>query len=541
MKKQLSLVLLALSIVACSQVDDFHEPSTEPVQASEIFLHKGILSFPSRLSFKQCIDKIVNEENGVTRALSESSLPKFESIASLREKVTRTDLDVYIDPDEFELEIGDEADYKLSVYDDLVPDPALDQVLDTALRVIVSDSLYQITKYGTFISHIDYESALYETIAELDTTALINNCSTLRYQMNDYVLFIDSYGYARADDGIEPRIHDGDLIPDPDPFNPNPDPNPDPDPDEPVNEMLPPFDFSTTTREALAEESWGIRYNENRHRYNVERGFAENVFMIFSHNKYIERGHHFNKHRKVALRIFDVDYGFYQSAGVKGRMLKEKKMLWGAITYWRETKCDDLIIGFNNFYGVREFNWMEPIDKIFSDDPYGFKSYTSKLDGYYSKYLYNSYARVPFVKDFTDRIVKIIPSFLNDSGIYPQLHATNDLFDLPYDLIAGVLRKTIKDKVYKPMGKILADRHPAVAMYPKMSNGQYKKSKVYIVGEMHYGRRASKTIRFSQSFGITISNGEISPFRVESFKIKKIDAYAAAFYKGEYRASRIYN
>lgn len=71
------------------------------------------------------------------------------------------------------------------------------------------------------------------------------------------------------------------------------------------------------------------------------------------------------------------------------------------------------------------------------------------------------------------------------------------------------------------------------------SEYSFDKSKPYLMGVQEYNATDGKTVRFDQSFGFSYVGGGIKGFLPTEFKISEIDAFGAAYYKGQWRGLRI--
>lgn len=87
--------------------------------------------------------------------------------------------------------------------------------------------------------------------------------------------------------------------------------------------------------------------------------------------------------------------------------------------------------------------------------------------------------------------------------------------------------------------KKITPKDPRIAYYI-WGNSEYTfdKARPYIMGVKEYGSQKSKTVRFSQSFGLNYTGGLITPFLPDKFSIKNIDCFGAVKYNGNWKGVR---
>jgi len=207
MKFFFSIVAITLVLSSCSdEVPLVSNNSSDAGENVEIEVKDGYLIFSSDSVFKRTIEAIQSQEDdpSETRASSclNNELPNvegFKSIASLQKELARQS--TRSSGSEYESDADDEEmsldEYNAMKAEDLLIDPSLTEVMDTTLRIQISDRLYKVTKYGTFSVDTNNEASLYDEIAKFDTTLVRNVENGQTIMLNNGVSFTNTYGNRR--------------------------------------------------------------------------------------------------------------------------------------------------------------------------------------------------------------------------------------------------------------------------------------------------------------------------------------------------------
>ena len=273
--------------------------SSDAGENVEIEVKDGYLIFSSDSVFKRTIEAIQSQEDdpSETRASSclNNELPNvegFKSIASLQKELARQS--TRSSGSEYESDADDEEmsldEYNAMKAEDLLIDPSLTEVMDTTLRIQISDRLYKVTKYGTFSVDTNNEASLYDEIAKFDTTLVRNVENGQTIMLNNGVSFTNTYGNRSI---------------------------------ESENLQIDPQEVST-------------RAIESTNGINLQQGYNTLDFKWKNHSvwqkfwdtvsgKDVYRENSFDKKHRVQAEVFNVNYQFYASAGLKVKMQKRKK------------------------------------------------------------------------------------------------------------------------------------------------------------------------------------------------------------------------
>ena len=174
-------------------------------------------------------------------------------------------------------------EYNLMRAENMLFDDALTHIVDTTLRICVEGRLYKITELGTFSVDVNKSEFLEQAIKSINfeiKRAIKSGGSIL---LDNNVLFTNSFAGQ--------NIHYSDL------------------------------QIEETTN-AIGAASGNSTINELHKDYNVlsYHWKSNSLFQKFLNSlrgKDVSRGNKFNKNRRVQVNVFDVNYAFYASAGIK--------------------------------------------------------------------------------------------------------------------------------------------------------------------------------------------------------------------------------
>lgn len=506
--KAFSMCSITAFMFACSQEDNFeyetngHNREQESFFNGEIEVHQdGYLSFKSDEVFKDYINLINEKQNGVLTRASQLTIPGFTSIASLKERIELTRSENGSIEDDGELEEMTQEEFNTMKAEDLLHDPVLTEVLDTTLRIKVEDRIYKITQYGTFSALSSDAIHIDNAIEKFDTT-LMNSTENGEYiELENAVTFTNTFG--------NESIEEGEL------------------------ELI----------EEAETRSTGFNMHEG---YNVKTYQYKNnsVWQKIWDNirgKDVKKEHNFTKKRRVQVNVFDVNYGFYASAGIKVKMQKRKKFLF--VKYWVSEDAEKLAIGFNKVYGVLKLTNPRSFSSIVPTTSTTWGKFSGAINNISSSFIFGQYKKFSVVKDWVDDIYMILPEITLNGEIYPNKDIMNKLYLAPADKVCDFLNKQVNSLFYKPISKNIQPKDPRIS-YFVWGNTSYsfEKEKSYIMGVKEYGKGSSKTVRFDQSFGFSINGLSLKDFQgflPSKFSIEDIDAFGAAYYNGTWKGVRI--
>ena len=254
----------------------------------------------------------------------------------------------------------------------------------------------------------------------------------------------------------------------------------------------------------------------------------------------VSKENNFNSKRRVQVNVFDINYGFYTSAGIKVKMQKRKKILF--VKYWVSETADKLAIGFNNIEGEMKYSTPYPFSSLVPEMPSQWSKFTGQINGITADFIYGIYKKIPYVKDWVNEIYVCLPKVTIINNTYPNVSLMNSIYSYPAKEANSLLKKSVINKwVYSPIKKFLSPKDPIMFnVVWGVSSIKYNKERPLIMGVQEYGSGSSKTVRFNRSFGFSINNGAVSGFTPTEFDIKKIDAFGAAYYDNQWKGVRFY-
>lgn len=501
MRKTFFLLPLAVTIVACQQDDLLSERvianNEQAISINGVQIEKGYLSFASNDAFQEYLISLEKENDSdliSTRSIGRK-IQGFTSVASLKESIlvaTKGQGEVLED------EEMTEDEFNVMKAEELLVDPILTEVMDTTLRVKVEDRLFKITQYGTFSASSENAMYIDKAIAEFDTTLINSNDNGKYIELANGVTFINTFG-----------------------------------PGSKVDCELSPINEDVVTRTVTTDFHNG--YNTASYRWKNNSLYQK--FWDWIRGKDVTKENYFDSKKRVQVNVFDINYGFYASAGIKVKMQKRKKFLF--VKYWVSENADKLAIGFNKVHGVLKFKNPRSFSSISPTASTSWGHFTEAINGITAKFVYGSYNKLDIVKDWVDDIYMFLPEVTIFNNTYPNKDLMNQLYKAPADLVYRFLKQQTGKRVYGPIQKQIQPKDPRIS-YLVWGNSSYtfNEEKPYIMGVKEYGRRSSKTVRFDRSFGFTINKLSVSGFLPSEFDIHDIDAFGAAYYKGRWKGVR---
>jgi hypothetical protein len=408
-----------------------------------------------------------------------------------------------------ELECMTEDEYRVNKAEAIIPDDYLEELLDTTMRIEVEKRLYKITPYGTFSVGRDSANLIDDAIASFDTTLISSHQNGEYINLPNGVVFTNSFGEkSEINDWV---VEDSNVC----------------------------LDTVAITR-AVGDEDIP-RFHEI---YNCTSNHWKNhsVWQKFwdkIRGKDVNRENNFDSKHRVQVTVFNINYAFYASAGIKVAMQRRKKFLFAK--YWVNTDAEKLAIGFNYVYGVMKLKNPASYSSISPTTSTQWGRFKGAINGIISDYVYGIYHKLPVVKDWVDDIYMFLPEVTISNNTYPNRDMMNTLYNLPPKYVYRFLKDQAGKTVYGPISKRIRPTDPRIAYYVWGENNiNYNSEKPYIIGVKEYGRGSHKTVRFDQSCGFNLNNFAVTGFLPSEFKIKEIDAFGAAYYNNRWKGVRFY-
>lgn len=502
MKKQLiTLCLTAFTFSACQQED---LPLAKSIETQEqntfsgIQVENGYLNFASNDIFQEYLTSL-EEDRSSESASTRSGMRKiqgFTSIASLKESLSTTTRNASDIQEEEEMS---QDEFNLMNAEELLVDPILMEVMDTTLRIKIDDRFFKVTPYGTFSASGDNIDFIEDAIAKFDTTLIHSNESGKYIELGNGVTFTNTFG-------------DGSVI----------------------ESELTPVEEEPATRAVTSNFHDG--YNVNSYKWKNNSLYQK--FWDKIRGKDVSKENYFDSKKRVQVNVFDINYAFYASAGIKVKMQRRKKFLF--VKYWVSENADKLAIGFNKVHGVLKLKNPRSFSSITPTTSTNWNNFTGTINGIISKFVYGNYRKLDIVKDWVDDIYMFLPEVTIANNVYPNKDIMNKLYNTPADYIYKFLKQQAGKHVYTPIKKQIQPKDPRIS-YLVWGNTSYtfNQEKPYIMGVKEYGRRSSKTVRFDRSFGFTLNNFSVTGFLPTEFDIHDIDAFGAAYYNGRWKGIRL--
>lgn len=498
--KFLTLLLAAFAVSACQQEDLVSDKAIEgPEQTiiEGIEVKDGYLSFASNDVFQEYLTSL--EEGGNSEIASTRSgkgkIKGFTSIASLKETYLASTRTTSADEEEEEMS---QDEFNLMKAEELLVDPILTEVMDTTLRIKIEDRIFKVTQYGTFSANAQNAAYIEAAIAKFDTTLIHSNKNGEYIELENGVTFTNTFG-----DG---SVAESELIPSED---------------------------GIVTRAATSDFHYG--YNVNSYKWKNNSLYQK--FWDWIRGKDVSKENYFSSKKRVQVNVFDINYAFYASAGIKVKMQKRKKFIF--VKYWVSERADKLAVGFNKVHGVLNLSNPRSFSAIAPSTSYYWNNFTGAINNITSKFVYTNYKKLGIVKDWVDDIYMFLPEVTIYNNTYPNKDIMNKFYNLPADYVYSFLKQQSGKYVYRPLQKQIQPKDPRIS-YFVWGNTSYtfNKEKPYIMGVKEYSNRSSKTVRFDRSFGFTLNNFAVTGFLPSEFDIKDIDAFGAAYYNGSWRGVR---
>lgn len=506
MKKILLSLIVALSFASCSE-DSLTVESTgksDSGNATEIELKNGYLCFSSDSIFKQYLLNVENGQNS-TRVFDGASVAKvgnFKSISQLQKELSSvisrsSELD-----DDVEEMTQDE--YNLMKAENLLLDPVLEEVMDTTLRIQVDDRLYKVTEYGTFSVLADSAEYLTPIVENFDTT-LVKKCQNGELlELGHSVVFANSFGKGSLED------HEMDSV-------------------------------ETCTTRAGFDTGANLQSGYNTVDYAWKNHSVWQKFWDKIRGKDVSRENNFDKTHRVQMEVFNVNYLFYASAGVKVKMQKRKKFLF--VKYWVGERADKIAVGFNCLTGKLKFKNPTSYSAIAPSNSVYWGKFQGALNGVITDFIISNTVGLPVIKNWVqnNQALLVLPrlEILNGVRVLPKTSVLKATYDASLKEVEKLL-SSANNMYFSQIHKKIYPKDPRVAyMVWGESEYTFDQSKPYIMGVQEYSSVKDKTVRFDQSFGFRFGNGSgIQPFLPSEFKISEIDAFGAAYYNGQWKGVR---
>jgi hypothetical protein len=426
----------------------------------------------------------------------------FYSINEMSDNYTKLAMNRVKSMNENDIEEMTVDEYNLMIAKSLLVDPILYNVMDTTLRIGVDGIIYKITKDGTFFAPYSLENKLTEKVrifSEIRSNFKIENNSQI-YDLGDGVKFVYSFAFTPV---IENRVIEQQKS------------------DSPQKSMSSQQSDYVSTY-GLVNEKWGYEWYTLPF-YQWVFGKDEKKECMFD-----------NDTRKITVELFNVNYVFYTSAGLKAKVFKKKKFLF--TYYWVDTPSDKLVIGFDKFDAVMTYN--APPSNINPLRDKAYSTFAATFNGIAGNLIFRGYHNIDFVEDWTNEIMSFVPTIEINGNSLPTDQQKQKFFDTPANLIYAELKKLTGKYIFNPIKKQIKTDDPKIA-YLEWGSASVP-IKTFLTGVQEYSNVESKTIRFNQSAGFYFLNGVVTGYLPTTIAIKDIQVFAAANDGGQWKGIRFY-
>lgn len=489
------LKLCALSLLFISSCNDDGALQLEIADQSNENSYNssngGYLRFTDFESLEEYIDNC-NKET----LQKKSQNQKFVSIADLQKQLSKKN-SISKSLSDDEIEEMSEDEYNLMKSEELIFDNNLTYVLDTTMRICVGGIFYKITEYGTFSTKEDDAYKIEDAVKNFDT-ALMS-----RIEFGTSIILPCGVEYTKS---FENKINEDDIVP-----------------------------IKSISKD-FAANTFHSAYNVESYKWKSKTVMQK--FMQWVRGKDISKENKFSKSKRVKVSLFNVNYKFYASAGIKVKVQKKKKFL--GVPYWKETSADKIAIGFNGLEAEMKYNNPRSFSSIVPTMSTCYGSFKKTLNNIPVNFVYSEVSKIEFLKDWTKGAVYfIMPNIPFNDKFY-----TNDVLNKIYNAeikeISSLPKQIANKYIFKPIEKQIKPTDPIVA-YLVWGNTSvtFNKERPFVTGVEEYNDN-SKSVIFDRSFGITITNKGIKDFLPTEFEIKKVDAFGAAYCDGKWLGIRFY-
>lgn len=513
MKKALkptSLIIIILMImVSCSEDNVYSEPRDKVLSKEELasITDEGFLMFPSFTSFVQFLEEIQNGGDQAVRS-SSRSFENFKSMAVLSEQIhnterTRTEENNYEDNlDDLEEMTVDE--FNLMKSENLIFDNILLHAMDTSLRICIEGELYKITSYGTFSSKMEKASEIELAVKTFNPLVKDSIEAGRTIKLNENVNFTNSFKQVYT--------QEGELL-------------------EYVTENM-----ETRAPTSDRPNTFHLQYGVDSYKWSNSNVFK--AFLDLIRGKDVSKSKEFDKKHRVQVNVFDVNYGFYKSAGVKVRMQKKKKFCF--VPYWTDIEAQKLAIGFNHLDGVLKYDVPNNLTIIQPPINAQWKAFTTTLNQVPTPVIYGAFHKLKMLQDWNDLIFGWMPEIKIGDNYYRE-QIINKIYDTAAKEVYDISKSLINKYVYRPYEKRIKPTDPMVAyLYWSPSQFTFDKEHPYITGVVEYDNKKSKSVIFDRSFGVAFYGSVPVPYTPSDFDIRNIDAFGAAYFNNKWLGIRFY-
>lgn len=471
----------------------------------------GFLCFSSKEAFATYLNQI--QEEGVANVPTSSrSGSHFKSIADLQNEISKKRGSRFlsglqpIETEGDELEEMTEDEFRLMKTEHLLFDNLMMHAMDTTLRICIADTLYKITEYGTFSAHLTKVEDLYATVEgyKPDTTTQVSRGETTA--VTPTVNLTHTFARPNKEEMVSALNTEANIFT--------------------VDGVQIPY----------APTAFHEGYNVESHTWGAKTAW----------DKFLEalRGSDYQKERypkntlRVVFSVFDVNYRYYKSAGVKLKFQQKKKFC--GIPYWKEVKAEKMAIGFSQLDGVLKYENPNNFSAITPSNRREWTLFQSTINDIYGDFIRGIYKDVPFIQDWVKDIIAWMPQIVIGNTNCTQTFV-NKIFEAPANCIYDQSKNLVGKYIYQPIEHQIQPKDPMLAyLVWGSSSTQFTMEHPYITGVMEYDDISSKSVIFNRSFGAHFYGYVPGPYTPTEFNIERIDAFGSVRIEGKWYGIRFF-
>lgn len=372
-------ILLGLFFSSCTDDVETTSPNqntNEGLANDGIKVKDGYLEFSSNEVFQDFITQLDNESDGNymvgTRSLSAKSrlsIDGFKPLARLKSEISSTTRSMGSADGSDQDEEMNQDEFNIMTAENLLLDPILTEVMDTTLRIGIADRIYKITQYGTFSAPTDKSSYIAEAIKNFDTNILNRSDLGDYISLGNDVTFTNSFGNEKVGNEL---VNNMDEV-------------------ETIENEFDDEDAGTVRTRALAVSTYenNLHNGYNVSTFNWKNNSVWQKFWDWIRGKDVSKEVNFDSKHRVQVNVYNVNYGFYASSGIKVKMQKRKKFVF--VKYWVGTSADKMAVGFNKLYGDMTYTNPRSFSSITPTAGTSWNQFTGSLNKLTSKFVYAQY------------------------------------------------------------------------------------------------------------------------------------------------------
>ena len=511
-----SIALLSGLVVTFSSCnsDDFMQDIVDENDNEDVTIVTGVkvteeghLSFGTENCFQNFIESVLAFENGYESGLrsasSRPSIPGFVSLSDMAFNQLRSSND----DEEMTLE-----EFNVMMAEKLLIDPVLRTVMDTSLRIEIGGDIFKINEFGTFSAPIYKRAEMEKAIINFDQNLITSMEAGSYTELDNGVIFTNSFGQGAVEEWVEIETV--------------------------VEEEEDTLGLRSTSR------SFGNNlhapYNVSTHRWANRSMFQQWLNSL----RPVSRENNFSSDRRVKVKVFNVNYRFYTSAGITVTMQRRRSFL--GIRYWSQTDANRIAVGINGFTGYvrhtnpRMFSTINPTNAAI------FRGVIGGTSSYWARSIVSDWG---FAREFTQGMIMFTPQITLAGHTIPNAAQLNSIHNLPASELARFMRETTGVVLNPAINQRIQAADPrALYLVWGTNNTHFNRERLFMKGVRKYPANANantriskQTVRFHQSFGISISLGSttnIRGFLPTRLNIDELDIFGAALYNGQWRGVR---